>query len=136
MNKENKKNIYQSMSAGFDQIHNTLEQSTPAFVQSLSNLQQEYFIVWKNIVSSNLSMQEKYAKKMGSSSESTKMTDQIIQKMTDEIVTNFKLQNNFMKTWLDTSKQNIHAINENSTSFSIINKKFIESLSNMVNVQK
>jgi len=136
MKKENKKNIYQSMSAGFDQIHNTLEQSTPAFVQSLSNLQQEYFIVWKNIVSSNLSMQEKYAKKMGSSSESTKMTDQIIQKMTDEIVTNFKLQNNFMKTWLDTSKQNIHAINENSTSFSIINKKFIESLSNMVNVQK
>ncbi len=136
MNKENKKNIYQSMSAGFDQIHNTLEQSTSAFVQSLSNLQQEYFIVWKNIVSSNLSMQEKYAKKMGSSSESTKMTDQIIQKMTDEIVTNFKLQNNFMKTWLDTSKQNIHAINENSTSFSIINKKFIESLSNMVNVQK
>lgn len=136
MNKENKKNIYQSMSSGFDQIHNTIEQSTPAFVQSLSNLQQEYFIVWKNIVSSNLSMQEKYAKKMGSSSESTKMTDQIIQKMTDEIVTNFKLQNNFMKTWLDTSKQNIHAINENSTSFSIINKKFIESLSNMVNVQK
>ena len=136
MSKENKKNIYQSMSDGFNQIHNNLEQSTPVFIQSLSNLQQEYFTAWKNIVSSNLSMQEEYAKKIGSSPDSTKITEQTIQKMTNEIVTNFKLQTNFMKTWLDTSKQNIHTINENSTSFSTINKKFIESLSNMWNVPK
>ena len=136
MSKENKKNIYQSMSDGFNQIHNNLEQSTPEFIQSLSNLQQEYFTAWKNIVSSNLSMQEEYAKKIGSSPDSTKITEQTIQKITNEIVTNFKLQTNFMKTWLDTSKQNIHAINENSTSFSTINKKFIESLSNMWNVPK
>ena len=136
MSKENKKNIYQSVSSGFDQIHNNLEQSTPVFNQSLSNLQQEYFTAWKNIVSSNLSMQEEYAKKIGSSSESTDVTEQIIQKMTDEIVNTFKLQTDFMKTLLDTSKQNIHAINENSTSFSTINKEFIESLSNMWNVPK
>ena len=134
MSKENKKNIYQSMSDGFNQIHNNLEQSTPVFIQSLSNLQQEYFTAWKNIVSSNLSMQEEYAKKIGSTSESTDMAEQTIQKITDEIVNNFKLQNNIIKTWLDTSKQNIHAINENSTSFSDVNKKFIESLSNMWNV--
>lgn len=131
-----KKNIYQSVSAGFEQIHNNVEQLTPEFIQSLSNLQQEYFTAWKNIVSTNFSMQEEYAKKIGSSSESTDMAEQTIQKITDEIVNNFKLQNNFMKTWLDTSKQNIHAINENSTSFSDVNKKFIESLSNMWNVKK
>ncbi len=136
MSKENKKNIYQSMSAGFDQIHNNVERSTPEFIQSLSNLQQEYFTAWKNIVSTNFSMQEEYAKKIGSSSEPTDMAEQTIQKITDEIVNNFKLQNNIIKTWLDTSKQNIHAINENSTSFSDVNKKFIESLSNMWNVKK
>lgn len=133
---QNKKNIFESMSKSFDQIHNNIEQSTPGFIQSLSNLQQEYLTAWKNIVGSNIAMQEKYTKKIGFTPESTEINEQIIQKMTDELVNNFKLQNDFMKTWLDTSQQNIHAINENSKSFSDVNKKFIESFSSLWNVQK
>lgn len=128
---QNKKDIFESMLEGFDQIHDNIEQSTPIYAQSISNFQQEFLATWKNLVHSNLSTQQEYFNKMGLTSESTEIISQIIQKMTDEIGMNFKLQNSIINTWLDTSKQNIQSINDNSTSFSNVNKKFIESLSNM-----
>lgn len=131
---QNKNNIFESMLEGFDQIYYNIEQSTPVYTQSISNFQQEFLTTWKNLVHSNLSTQQEYFNKIGLTSESTEIISQIIQKMTDEMGMNFKLQNSIIKTWLDTSEQNIHAINDNSTSFSNVNKKFIESLSNMWNV--
>jgi len=131
---QNKKDIFESMLEGFDQIHDNIEQSTPIYTQSISNFQQEFLATWKNLVHSNLSTQQEYFNKIGLTSESTEIISQIIQKMTDEIGMNFKLQNSIINTWLDTSKQNIQSINDNSTSFSNVNKKFIESLSNMWNV--
>lgn len=120
-----KKDIFTSMAQGFDEIHNTIEQSTPAYTQSISNLQQEYLATWKNIICSNISSQKEYAKKMGLSAESTEVVSEIIQKMTDEMVKSFKIQNQVIQTWLDTSKENIQRINDNSTTFVDANKKFM-----------
>ncbi len=137
MNQEsNKKDVFVSMTQSFDKIHNSIEQTTPVYVQSLSNLQQEYLAAWKNIVCSNISMQKEYAKKIGMNTESTEITSQIIQKITEEMLHGFKIQRGFMQIWMDTSKENIHRINENSEIFAEVNKKFISSLTNMVDSKK
>ncbi len=137
MNQEStEKNIFESMAYGFDQIHNSIEQLTPRYTQSLSNLQQEYLTTWKNMVCSNITLQREYSKKLGLSTESMEIVTQIIQKMTKEVIKGFKVQSNFIQTWLDTSQQNIHAINKNSTTFSEVNKKCITSLTNAWNVKK
>lgn len=137
MNQESdKKNVFVSMAKSFDEIHNSIEQSTPVYTQSLSNLQQEYFATWKNMVCSNITLQQKYAEKIGFSTESMEITTQMIQKITEEMLKGFKIQNQFIQTWLDTSKQNIHRIKENSTTFTEVNKKFIDSLTSVWDFKK
>lgn len=131
-----KKNIFESMTQSFDKIHNNIEQSTPQYTQSLSNLQQEYLATWKNMVCSNITLQQEYSKKIGFSTESMEITTQIIQKMTEEVIKGFRVQSDFIQTWLDALQKNIHTINENSTTFSEVNKKFVTSLTNAWNVKK
>ena len=129
MNHESdKKDVFVSLVENFDKIHNSIEQSTPVYIQSLSNLQQEYLSTWKNMMCSNITLQKEYAKKIGLSTASMQITTQIIQKMTEEVLKGINIQNKFIQTWLDTLKQNIHRINENSTTYTEVNKKFINSL--------
>ncbi len=129
MNHESdKKDVFVSLVENFDKIHNSIEQSTPVYIQSLSNLQQEYLSTWKNMMCSNITLQKEYAKKIGLSAASMQITTQIIQKMTEEMLKGINIQNKFIQTLLDTLKQNIHRINENSTTYTEVNKKFINSL--------
>jgi len=129
MNHESdKKDVFVSLVENFDKIHSSIEQSTPVYIQSLSNLQQEYLSTWKNMMCSNITLQKEYAKKIGLSAASMQITTQIIQKMTEEVLKGINIQNKFIQTWLDTSKQNIHRINENSTTYTEVNKNFINSL--------
>jgi len=129
MNHElDKKDVFVSLVENFDKIHNSIEQSTPVYIQSLSNLQQEYLSTWKNMMCSNITLQKEYAKKIGLSAASMQITTQIIQKMTEEMLKGINIQNKFIQTLLDTLKQNIHRINENSTTYTEVNKKFINSL--------
>ncbi len=132
MNQESdKKDVFVSMAESFDKIHSSIEQSTPVYTQSLSNLQQEYLTAWKNMMCSNITLQKEYVKKIGLNTESKEITTQIIQKVTDEMLKGLKIQSKFIQTWLDTSKQNIHRINENSITFTEVNKKFINSLTSV-----
>ena len=137
MNQESdKKDVFVSMAESFDKIHSSIEQSTPVYTQSLSNLQQEYLAAWKNMMCSNITLQQEYAEKIGFSTESTQITTQIIQKMTEGMLKGFKIQSEFIQTWLDTSKHNIHRINENSITFTEVNKKLINSLTSVCDFKK
>ena len=131
-----KKDIFVSIGESFDKIHNSIEQSTPVYTQSLSNLQQEYLTAWKNMMCSNITLQKEYVKKIGLNTESKEITTQVIQKVTDEMIKGLKIQSKFIQTWLDTSKQNIHRINENSITFTEVNKKFINSLTSVGDFKK
>ena len=137
MNQElDKKDIFVSMGESFDKIHNSIEQLTPVYTQSLSNLQQEYLTAWKNMMCSNITLQQEYVKKIGLGTESMEITTQVIQKVTDEMLKGLKIQSKFIQTWLDTSKQNIHRINENSITYTEVNKKFINSLTSVSDFKK
>ncbi len=137
MNQESdKKDVFVSMAESFDKIHSSIEQSTPVYTQSLSNLQQEYLTAWKNMMCSNITLQQEYVKKIGLGTESMEITTQVIQKVTDEMLKGLKIQSKFIQTWLDTSKQNIHRINENSITYTEVNKKFINSLTSVSDFKK
>ena len=123
-----KKDVFVSLAEIFDKTHSSVEQSILVYMQSLSNLQQEYLATWKNMMCSNITLQKEYTKKIGLSAASMQITTQIIQKMTEEMLKGINIQNKFIQTWLDISKQNIHKINKNSTIFTEVNKKFIKSL--------
>ena len=115
------------MEQHFNRIHNNIEQLIPTYVQSLSNLQQQYLSVWKNMMCSSLSMQEQYAQKIGMENSISKAPE-MIENVLEEIERGFRIHSYFVQTWLDVSKHSIQGFNENYTAFVEENKKIIKSL--------
>jgi len=79
-------------------------------------------------------IQRQYAEQMGLNTSSVDLLTQIIQRMAEEISRAFEMQNNIVQTFLETSRQNIKRLNENTTMYTEWQKKFIDF--NMNNVQK
>ena len=126
--------VFTSVEQGFDKVHNSMEQLTPAYTQSLTNLQQEIHATWKNLICSGISIQREYAEKMGLNTSSIDLLTQMIQRMAEETNRSFEMQSNIVQTFLDTSRQNIQRFNENATMYTEWQKKFIDSYMN--NTQK
>jgi hypothetical protein len=57
--------MFTSIEEGFDKLHYNIERLTPAYTQSLSNFQQEFLNIWKNLMCSGISTQRKYAENIG-----------------------------------------------------------------------
>jgi len=57
----NSKDIFDVCRVSFEKVRGHVEKVTPQYLQSFSNLQQEYFGAWTNFVNSALATQQQYA---------------------------------------------------------------------------
>ena len=122
--------VFTSVEQSFDKVHNNIERLTPVYAQSLSNFQQEFLTMWKNLMCSGISTQRKYAENIGLDTTSNDLLTQIVQKITQETSEVFELHSNFTQTFLETSIQNIKRFNENGNMYAEWNKKLLDSYMN------
>lgn len=123
----NSKDIFDVYRGSFEKIKGHVEKVTPQYLQSFSNLQQEYFGIWTNFVNSALATQQQYANKMGINTNTTEPVTRVVQDSTDEIIKAFDVQNKIVQTALDATKQNLRTINENATAFAELNHNIFNS---------
>jgi len=121
------KDIFDVCKGSFEKIKGHAERVTPQYLQSFSNLQQEYFGIWANFVNSTLAVQQQYANKIGMSTNTTEPVSRVVQDSTDEIIKLFDVQNKIVQTALDATKQNLKTINENATAFAELNHNIVNS---------
>jgi len=121
------KDIFDVCKGSFEKIKGHVEKVTPQYLQSFTNLQQEYFGVWTNIVNSTLAIQQQYANKMGINTNTTEPITRVVQDSTDEIIKAFDVQHKIAHTALDATKQNLRTINENATAFAELNTNIFNS---------
>jgi len=122
--------VFTSVEQSFDKVHSNIERLTPVYAQSLSNFQQEFLTMWKNLMCSGISTQRKYAENIGLDTTSNDFLTQIVQKITQETSEVFELHSNFTQTILETSMQNIKRFNENGNMYAEWNKKLLDSYMN------
>lgn len=122
--------VFTSVEQSFDEVHYNIERLTPVYAQSLSNFQQEFLTMWKNLMCSGISTQRKYAENIGLDTTSNDLLTQIVQKITKETSEVFELHSNFTQTFLETSIQNIKRFNENGNMYAEWNKKLLDSYMN------
>jgi len=79
----NSKDIFDVYKGSFEKIKGHVEKVTPQYLQSFSNLQQEYFGTWTNFVNSALAIQQQYANKMGINTNTTEPITRVVQDSTD-----------------------------------------------------
>jgi len=121
------KDIFDVCKGSFEKIKGHVEKVTPQYLQSFSNLQQEYFGMWTNFVNSTLAIQQQYANKIGLSTNTTEPVTRVVQDSTDEIIKVLDVQNKIVQTALDATKQNLKTINENATAFAEVNHNIVNS---------
>ncbi len=118
--------VFTSVEQSFDEVHYNIERLTPVYAQSLSNFQQEFLTMWKNLMCSGISTQRKYAENIGLDTASNDFLTQIVQKITEETSKAFEIHSNFTQTFLETSIQNIKRFNENGNMYAEWNKKLLD----------
>ena len=121
------KDIYTESKHSFEKIRGNVEKTMPQYVQSMTNLQQEYFAAWGNFVSTAISNQQEYAQKIGIDLRAPEAAIKVVHDCTEGIIKAIDVQSKVLLTVLDASRQTTKAISETTNSFSELNHNIANS---------
>ena len=100
---------------------------TPQYFQSVTYLQEECLKACEKTINATVSVQQEYAKKTGFSAEIPSAAKTAIIDTNKQIVQASTLQNQIVKTTIDSTVQNIKTFNDNINAFVELNKNVIQS---------
>ncbi len=115
---------------------NEIEKSSPRYVQSAINLHQKNIEAWKNVINSTIEMEQEYAKKAGLQTPVPQATKNSIREFTEGVIKAYAAQNKVASDSADATNRAINALDENTKSFSALNKNMIDSMLLVINQQK
>jgi predicted nucleic-acid-binding protein len=115
---------------------NEIEKSSPVYVQSAINLHQKNIEAWKNVINSTIAMEQEYAKKAGLQTPVPQATKNSIREFTEGVIKAYAAQNKIAVDAADATNRAINTLNENTTTFSALNKNMLDSMLLVINQQK
>ena len=125
--KINSKDIFSIYQKNTNKIFYGVKKSVPKYHQSITNLQQEYFQAFENIVDFSITLQKEFVTKDNVVSDVPSTTLKMINDATEEFVKIFSIQNQIVLASIDTTQQNIKTFNDNIKSFVELNKNILQS---------
>lgn len=121
------KDIYAVSRNSFEKIRGNIEKTMPQYVQSMTNLQQEYFAAWGTFVSTAFANQQEYLQKIGIDVRAPEAAVKVVRDFTDGIVKAIDVQSKVALTILDATRQTTKAISDTTSSFSELNQDIVDS---------
>jgi len=125
--KINSKDIFSIYQKNINKIFYGVKKSVPKYHQSITNLQQEYFQAFENIVDFSITLQKEFVTKDNVVSDVPSTTLKMINDATEEFVKIFSIQNQIVLASIDTTQQNIKTFNDNIKSFVELNNNILQS---------
>ena len=102
----------------------------PQYFQSVTDLQKECMKTCEKTIDASISMQQEFAKKTGISTDVPTPTKTAITDTSKQIVQASTVGNQFVKTTIDATAQNIKTYNDNISAFAELNKNIVQLWSN------
>jgi esterase/lipase len=121
------KEIYTVFKQNIDKYFDEVEKTTPQYLQSITNLQQEYTAAWKNAIESVISLQQEFATKAGINTNVPAVVVKLINDTTEEMIKARTVQNKVVLAAIDTTKQNVKTFNDNAKAFAELNENVLQS---------
>ena len=121
------KEIYTVFKQNIDKYFDEVEKTTPQYLQSITNLQQEYTGAWKNAIESVISLQQEFATKAGINTNVPAVVVKLINDTTEEMIKARTVQNKVVLAAIDTTKQNVKTFNDNAKAFAELNENILQS---------
>jgi hypothetical protein len=100
---------------------------TPQYFQAITHLQEECLKATEKTINASVSVQQEFARKTGISTDIPSAAKTAIIDTNKQIVQASTVQNQFVKTTIDTAVQNIQAYSENVNAFADLNKNIVQS---------
>ena len=100
---------------------------TPQYFQAITHLQEECLKATEKTINASVSVHQEFAKKTGISTDIPSAAKTAIIDTNKQIVQASTVQNQFVKTTIDTAVQNIQAYSENVNAFADLNKNIVQS---------
>jgi len=121
------KEIYTVFKQNIDKYFDEVEKTTPQYLQSITNLQQEYTAAWKNAIESVISLQQEFVTKAGINTNIPAVVVKLINDTTEEMIKARTVQNKVVLAAIDTTKQNVKTFNDNAKAFAELNENILQS---------
>jgi hypothetical protein len=123
----NSKDVLSISQKNINKIFYGVKKSVPKYHQSITNLQQEYFQAFENMMDFSITLQKEFVTKEDIVSDVPSTTLKIINDTTEEFIKIFSIQNQIVLASIDATQQNIQTFNDNIKSFVKLNKNILQS---------
>ena len=104
-----------------------IEQNVPHIQQTLFDLQNEYYKLWKNYLTSQLSLQKEFFSKSGFDYSFPDTAKDIIENMSDETIRFRSILHKMAIANIEQGKNYAKTLNDNSETFVDLNKKIMDN---------
>ena len=121
------KEIFAVYKQNIGKFFEDVEKTLPQYLQSITNLQQEYTEAWKNTFDSAVSLQQEYATKSGLNTNVPSAYIKMVNDATEEIIKARSVQNKIALATIDVARQNLKSFNDSTKAFSEINQNMLQS---------
>ncbi len=120
-------NVYSLYKQNVQKYFENVTKNVPQYFQSLTQLQQECAKTCEKTIDASISMQQEFAKKNGFSTEIPDAIKTTFVDISKQVVQANTVQNQIVKTTIDTTVQNIKTFNDNVNAFADLNKDIVQS---------
>jgi hypothetical protein len=119
--------VYSMYKQNVQKYFENISKITPQYFQSITHLQEECMKSCEKTINASVAMSQEFAKKTGITTEIPSAAKTAIIDTNKQIVQASNVQNQFMKTTIDSTVQNIKTFNDNVNAFADLNKNIIQS---------
>ncbi len=122
--------VYSMYKQNVQKYFENISKITPQYFQAITHLQEECLKACEKTINASVSVHQEFARKTGISTDIPSSAKTAIIDTNKQIVQATTVQNQFVKTTIDTAVQNIQAYNENVNAFADLNKNIVQSWTN------
>jgi len=124
--------VYSMYKQNVQKYFENISKITPQYFQAITHLQEECLKATEKTINASVSVHQEFARKTGISTDIPSAAKTAIIDTNKQIVQASTVQNQFVKTTIDTAVQNIQAYNDNVNAFADLNKNIVQSWTNPI----
>ena len=118
--------VYSMYKQNVQKYFENISKITPQYFQSFTQLQEECMKTCEKTINTSISTQQEFAKKAGITTEIPDAAKTAIVDINKQIVQASTVNNQLVKTTIDTTVQNIKTYSSNINSFAELNKNIVQ----------
>lgn len=119
-------NVYSMYKQNVQKYFENISKITPQYFQAVTQLQDECMKTCEKTINASVTVQQEFAKKAGITTEVPDSAKTAIIDINKQIVQASTVNNQFAKTAIDTTVQNIKAFSTNIEAFAELNKNIVQ----------